>query len=128
MDKDAQEVRDILEAVSDTVPKLLSEITDVLFNPEKTKEFGKSVAEFYKTMVDNGMPPDKAYELTQKFMESSSPGLLLSQAINGMGGDNSVINIGGKGKGKDDDFGDDIEKKIKQKLKDKGIVDDDDDD
>ena len=117
MDKDAQEVRDILEAVSDTVPKLLNEITDVLFNPEKTKEFGKSVAEFYKTMVDNGMPPDKAYELTQKFMESSSPGLLISQAISGgIGGDN--INIGGKD---DDDFGDDIEKKIQEKMKKKGL-------
>ena len=118
MEKDAQEVRDILEAVSDTVPKLLIEITDALFNPEKTKEFGKSVAEFYKTMVDNGMPPDKAYELTQKFMESSSPGLLLSQAIGGMGGDN--INIGGSGK-HDEEFGDDIEKKIKEKMGKKGL-------
>ena len=116
MEKDAQEVRDILEAVSDTVPKLLIEITDALFNPEKTKEFGKSVAEFYKTMVDNGMPPDKAYELTQKFMESSSPGLLLSQAIGGLGGDN--INIGGK---HNDDFDDDIEKKIQEKMKKKGL-------
>ncbi len=119
MEKDAQEVRDILEAVSDTVPKLLIEITDALFNPEKTKEFGKSVAEFYKTMVDNGMPPDKAYELTQKFMESSSPGLLLSQAIGGMGGDN--INIGNVSGKDDDDFGDDIEKKIQEKMKKKGL-------
>ncbi len=121
-DKDAQEVREILEAVSDTVPKLLNEITDALFNPEKTKEFGKSVAEFYKTMVDNGMPADKAYELTQKFMESSSPGLLISQAIGGLGGDN--INIGG-GHKHGDEFGDEIEKKIKVKLKNKGILDED---
>ena len=118
-DKDAQEVREILEAVSDTVPKLLIEITDALFNPEKTKEFGKSVAEFYKTMVDNGMPPDKAYELTQKFMESSSPGLLLSQAIGGMGG--YSINIGNINGKDDDDFGDDIEKKIQEKMKKKGL-------
>ncbi len=119
MEKDAQEVRDILEAVSDTVPKLLIEITDALFNPEKTKEFGKSVAEFYKTMVDNGMPPDKAYELTQKFMESSSPGLLLSQAIGGMGGDS--INIGNIGGKDDEEFGDEIEKKIKEKMGKKGL-------
>ena len=121
MEKDAQEVRDILEAVSDTVPKLLSEITDVLFNPEKTKEFGKSVAEFYKTMVDNGMPPDKAYELTEKFMESSSPGLLISQAISGgMGDGGGNINIGGSGKN-GEEFGDEIEKKIQEKMKKKGI-------
>ncbi len=120
-DTDAKEVKEILEAVSETVPKLLNEITDALFNPEKTKEFGKSVAEFYKTMVDNGMPPDKAYELTQKFMESSSPGLLISQAISGgLGGDS--INIGGGHKHKHgDEFGDEIEKKIKDKLDKKGI-------
>ncbi|MCK5038497.1 MAG: hypothetical protein KAS16_05310 [Thermoplasmata archaeon] len=65
------------------------------------------------------MPPDKAYELTQKFMESSSPGLLLSQAIGGMGGDN--INIGNVSGKDDDDFGDDIEKKIQEKMKKKGL-------
>jgi len=65
------------------------------------------------------MPADKAYELTQKFMESSSPGLLISQAIGGgLGGDG--INIGGSGKD-GDEFGDEIEKKIKDKMKKKGL-------
>lgn len=120
-DKDAQEVKEILEAVSETVPKLLNEITETLFNPEKTKEFGKTVAEFYKTMVENGMPPEQAFELTKKFMDSSSPGSMISQALGGIGGggDNNVINIGGKEVGPE--FGDDIEKKIKEKMEKKGL-------
>ena len=122
-DKDAQEVREILEAVSETVPKLLNEITETLFNPERTKEFGKTVAEFYKTMVENGMPPEQAFELTKKFMDSSSPGSMISQALGGIGGDSNVINIGGKEVGPE--FGNGIEKKIKMKMKEKGLDVDD---
>ena len=106
-DTDAQEVKEILEAVSETVPKLLNEITETLFNPERTKEFGKTVAEFYKTMVENGMPPEQAFELTKKFMDSSSPGSVISQALGGIGGDSNVINIGGKEVGPE--FGNGIE-------------------
>ncbi|MCK4758165.1 MAG: hypothetical protein KAS67_06925 [Thermoplasmata archaeon] len=120
-DKDAQEVKEILEAVSETVPKLLNEITETLFNPERTKEFGKTVAEFYKTMVESGMPPEQAFELTKKFMDSSSPGSMISQALGGIGGgDSKVINIGG-GHGPGPDFDDDIEKKIKEKMEKKGL-------
>lgn len=115
-EKDAQEIKEILEAVSDTVPKLLSEITDALFSPEKAEQFGVSVAKFYKSMVDSGMNPDQAFELTQKFMDSSSPGGMIAKVMGGMGdmGDSGGnINIGGSGH---DDIGDVIEKKVKAKL------------
>ena len=112
-EKDAQEIKEILEAVSDTVPKLLSEITDALFSPDKAEQFGASVAKFYKSMVDSGMNPDQAFELTQKFMDSSSPGGMIAKVMGGMGDSGGNINIGGSGH---DDIGDAIEKKVKAKL------------
>lgn len=109
MTEDSKEVAEILDVVSEKVPKLLNDITDALFNPEKTKEFGANVAEFYKTMIDNGMPPEQAFELTKRFMDSASPGAMISQAIGGT--------IGGHGGRHDhDDFGDEIEKKVKAKI------------
>ena len=114
-EKDAQEIKEILEAVSDTVPKLLSEITDALFSPDKAEQFGASVAKFYKSMVDSGMNPDQAFELTQKFMDSSSPGGMIAKVMGGMGDGGGNINIGGHGHGCDD-LGDKIEKKVKAKI------------
>lgn len=106
-DNDAQEVKEILEAVSEHVPKLLNEITEALFSPEKSEQFGEAVAKFYKSMIDAGMDEEKAFQLTQKFMDSSSPGSMISQAIGG--------SFGGHGRD-DDELGDEIEKKVKVKI------------
>ena len=108
---DAKEVKEILEAVSATVPKLLNEITEALFSAEKSEAFGMAVAKFYKSMVDAGMNEERAFELTQKFMDSSSPGGMISKVLGESGG----INFGGHSHS-DDDFGDEIEKKVKAKI------------
>ena len=110
--KDAQELKEVLDAVSQTVPKLLNEITEALFSAEKSEQFGMAVAKFYKSMVDAGMDEDKAFELTNKFMDSSSPGGMISKVLGESGG----INIGGHGHGSHDDLGDEIEKKVKEKI------------
>lgn len=112
---DAQEIADMLAAVSEHVPKLLNEITEALFNAEKTEAFAESVAKFYKSMVDAGMDEEKAFELTQKFMDSSSPGGMISKVL-GEVGDSGGINIGGGGKHSHDDYGDEIERKVKEKV------------
>jgi hypothetical protein len=111
--EDAQEVKEILEVVADKVPKLLNDITEALFSAEKSEAFGMAVAKFYKSMIEAGMDEEKAFELTQKFMDSSSPGGMISKAISGIGGGGG-INIGG-GQGHDD-IGDEIEKKVKEKI------------
>lgn len=115
MTEDAQEVSEILAAVSEHVPKLLNEITEALFSAEKSEAFGEAVAKFYKSMIEAGMDEDKAFELTQKFMDSSSPGGMISKVLGDMGGDGG-INIGGGGSCGHDDIGDEIEKKIKVKI------------
>jgi hypothetical protein len=108
---DAKEVKEILEAVSATVPKLLNEITEALFSAEKSEAFGTAVAKFYKSMIDAGMNEERAFELTEKFMDSSSPGGMISKVL----GDSGGINFGGKSSS-DDDIGDEIEKKVKAKI------------
>jgi len=113
-DNDAQEVSEILAAVSEHVPKLLNEITEALFSAEKSEAFGEAVAKFYKSMIDAGMDEEKAFELTQKFMDSSSPGGMISKVLGEVGGGD--FNIGGSSGHSHDDIGDEIEKKVKAKI------------
>jgi hypothetical protein len=94
----------------------LNDITEALFSPEKAEKFGESVAKFYKSMIESGMKPDQAFELTQKFMDSSSPGGLIAKAVGGLG--NGGINIGGHGHGHNDDD-DELDKQIEKKVKEK---------
>ena len=84
-EKDGDDVAEILAAVSEHVPKLLNEITEALFNAEKTEACAVSVAKFYKSMIDAGMDEEKAFELTQKFMDSSSPGGMISKVLGEVG-------------------------------------------
>jgi hypothetical protein len=111
---DAKEVKEILEAVSQTVPKLLNEITEALFSAEKSEAFGTAVAKFYKSMIDAGMNEERAFELTEKFMDTSSPGGMISKVLGESGGIGG-LNIGGKSHS-DDDIGDEIEKKVKANI------------
>lgn len=119
--KDAEEVKEILDAVSDKVPKLLNDITEALFSAEKAEQFGASVAKFYKSLIEAGMDPNQAFELTQKFMDSSSPGGMISKALGGLGGGgtkNITIHGGHHGDSEcsDEELGDEIEKKVKEKI------------
>ncbi len=114
-EKNAQEVSEILAAVSEHVPKLLNEITEALFSAEKSEAFGEAVAKFYKSMIDAGMDEEKAFELTQKFMDSSSPGGMISKVL-GEVGDGGSFNIGCSGKHSHDNIGDEIERKVKEKI------------
>jgi hypothetical protein len=115
--EDAQEIKEILDVVSEKVPKLLEEITDALFSPEKAEKFGETVAKFYKSMIDSGMSPDQAFELTQKFMDSASPGGMITQALGGLSGGggpvHKEVHIHG---GHNGEVGEAIEKKVKEKF------------
>ncbi|WP_297508552.1 hypothetical protein [Thermococcus sp.] len=70
MDKIGPMIEDILEPLKD----LLSE----LYSPEKMQAMGKSVAEFYKNLVEAGMDKETATELTKEYMQSiNAPKVLL---------------------------------------------------
>jgi len=75
--EDAEEVKEILGAVSEHLPKIMDSIfgpiKDLLnevYDPEKAEKLGKNVAHFYKELVEAGMDPDKAFELTKEYMDS----------------------------------------------------------
>ncbi len=89
MDKIGPMIEDILEPLRD----LLSE----LYSPEKMQAMGKSVAEFYKNLVEAGMDKETATELTKEYMKSiNAPKALLEtlmELMKGKGGHSGSISI-----------------------------------
>jgi hypothetical protein len=116
---DAKEVKEILDVVGEKIPKLLNDLTDVLYGKEQSQKYGTAVAGFYKSLKDAGMTDAQAFQLTQQYMGTLNIGNAIASAIG---------NEGRHGNHDDDDeMGDEIRKavniKIKQKLKEKGIED-----
>ena len=85
---DAKQVKEILQVVSEEIPKLLESITNAIYDEKNATNFGKAVAEFYKQMKAAGMDDKQAYELTQKYMTNFSLGGMIG-------------NVFSSGKGKD---------------------------
>lgn len=110
--EEAEEVRQLLGAVSTEVPALIKSIIGAVFSEEAGKNMGRAAAAFYKELKDSGMPDDVAVKMTEDYIGVfTSLGDILKQA-------------GKKGKGfisieKEEDIGKDIEKVIKEKVEEK---------
>ena len=105
--EEAEEVKEILSAVSTEVPALIKSIISAVFSEEAGRNMGKAAAAFYKELKDSGMPDNVAVKMTEDYISVfTSLGDLLKS--NGKG-----LTISGE-KGKE--LGDEIEKRIKTKL------------
>lgn len=110
--EEAEEVRQLLGAVSTEVPALIKSIIGAVFSEEAGRNMGRAAAAFYKELKDSGMPDDVAVKMTEDYIGVfTSLGDILKQA-------------GKKGKGfisieKEEDIGKDIEKVIKEKVEEK---------
>ncbi|RLF87770.1 hypothetical protein DRN43_07020 [Thermococci archaeon] len=75
--EDVEELKEVLETVSQHLPTIMDSIFSPLktllndvYDPEKSEKLGKNVANFYKELISAGMEPDKAFELTKEYMNS----------------------------------------------------------
>jgi len=108
--EEAEEVKEILSAVSTEVPALIKSIIGAVFSEEAGKNMGRAAASFYKELKDSGMPDDVAVKMTENYIGVfTSLGDVLKNMGKRKGG---VIISGGKGK----EIGEEIEKRIKEKL------------
>jgi len=78
---DPEKIKEILNVVSEKIPGLLKELSNVLYGTNQAKQFGIAVATFYKELKDAGMTDQQAYELTSQYMST----LNLGQMIRGFG-------------------------------------------
>jgi len=105
--EEAEEVKEILSAVSTEIPVLIKNIIASVFSEEAGRSMGKAAGAFYKELKDSGMPEKLALQMTEDYMKT----------FTGLG--DLFKHIGRKGafspKVKKE-----IQKKIEEKMKEKG--------
>ena len=66
--EDPEDLAEILDTVSEKVPKMIRGIIDSFFSPEAAQNMAKSIAEFRKTLIENGIPEEEAMAMTREYM------------------------------------------------------------
>lgn len=119
--RDAEEIKNILGAVSTEIPTLIKSIIAAVFSEEAGKNMGKAAAAFYKELKEGGMPDDVAVKMTEDYVSVfTSLGDIMKKA-GGSGGIN--LNMG-KGRhhereGVADEVSREVERRVKQRLAEK---------
>ena len=105
--EDAEEVKEILSAVSTQIPALIKSIIASVFSEEAGRSMGKAAGAFYKELKDSGIPNDMALKMTEDYMKTFTGfGDLLKQMSKG----SFSPHMNKK-----------IQKKIEEKMKEKGL-------
>jgi len=103
--KDAEELKEVLGAVSKEVPALIKGIIGSLFSEESGRDIGKAAAAFYKELKEGGIPEETAVRMTENYVLAfTSLGDAMKRAISG------ERRIHGE------DIGEEISRKIKEKI------------
>jgi hypothetical protein len=80
-DMSPEDIKEILDVVSEKIPELLEKLSDILYSKENAQKYGEAISTFYKSLVDAGMEPGEAFALTDKYMSSLSPLSALGGAL-----------------------------------------------
>lgn len=88
---DMQEVREMMDSLTDKVPQLIRGVLDSLYTKEAGASMGQSVGAYYQELIAAGLPQEAALEMTKEY--SFSLKQVMSQSSHGDGGS------GGKGRG-----------------------------
>ncbi len=73
VEEEIKEVRGVLSAIADFLKEIrepLKELLDTMLSFIKGSTLGEDVGSFYSKLVEKGIDPDKAMELTRKYLEA----------------------------------------------------------
>lgn len=106
--KDAEEVKEILSAVSTEVPAMIKSILVSVFSEEAGRNMGKAAAAYYKELKDGGLPEQVAVKMTEDYMRTFTS---IGDMLKGVGrGKHSESGV---------DIGDEIAKAIDKRKREK---------
>jgi len=78
---DIEELREIIELISDKVPALLNSLTEVLYGKASAEKYGQAASSFYKTLKESGMSDKQAFKLTEQYMSSLNLGKIIEGTV-----------------------------------------------
>jgi len=65
---DVEELKEVLDVVSEKVPDLLRGLRDIMYSRDSAENMADAVATFYKKLVDAGIPKEDALEMARGYM------------------------------------------------------------
>lgn len=65
--KDVNELRDVLDTVSERVPKLIRDVVGSLYSREAGASMGQSVGAYYQELIASGIPQEAALEMAKSY-------------------------------------------------------------
>ena len=84
--RSVEDLRELLETVSDQVPGLLKGLRNVIYSKEAAENMADAVSTFYKKLVDAGIPKEEALDMARGYV------INLREILGGKAGFN--MNIG----------------------------------
>jgi len=78
---DPEKIKEILDVVSEKIPGLLKQLSELLYGPKSAKQYAEAAAIFYKELKSAGMTDEQAFELTQQYMSTLNLGNLMGRAM-----------------------------------------------
>jgi hypothetical protein len=75
---DPEKIKEILDVVSEKIPGLLKELSEILYGPKNAKQYAEAAATFYKELKKSGMSEDQAFELTRQYLSTLNLGKMMS--------------------------------------------------
>jgi hypothetical protein len=118
--EDVEELKEVLSVVSKEVPNLIKSIVASVFSEEAGRDMGKAAAAFYKELKEAGMPEETAVKMTENYVSVFTS---LGDILKGVGKEKKIVVCAGEGK----DIGEEISRKIKEKLAEKREKEEDED-
>lgn len=91
VDKEAEEVKEILSVVSTQVPTLIKNILASVFSEEAGRSMGKAAGAYYKELKDSGIPEQVAVKMTEDYMRTFTN---LGEVLKSVGKSGGVADIG----------------------------------
>ena len=76
---DPEKIKEILDVVSEKVPGLLRELSDLLYSPKSAKQYAEAAAIFYKELKEAGMTDEQAFELTSQYLSTLNLGQMMGK-------------------------------------------------
>ena len=76
---DPEKIKEILDVVSEKIPGLLRELSDLLYSPKSAKQYAEAAATFYKELKEAGMTDEQAFELTSQYLSTLNIGKMMGK-------------------------------------------------
>lgn len=75
-----KEIGEMLDTVSEKIPKLIEQVTKSFYSEEAGRQMGKAIGSMYKELIEAGIPSHEAIEMAKDYLNTAKS--MMSNDIN----------------------------------------------